>query len=187
MTTIEIFISSSTQVNMMIKIKIKITRATRTETTTRTDSTCNRMTEISTESRVFNKIDTRGTTKDFTRRARIVTGEMKNIKIMCMLTNIIIKLIGRLLIITTTTKEMARSQVTPLRLHIQKINRQISKKSGNKINLISITSMNTILNSLNMERNLMSSLAIMRMIKKIVHMWAKITNRNRRSRWMLPI
>jgi hypothetical protein len=35
---------------------------------------------------------------------------------------------------------------------------------------------------LNMGRNSMSSLAIMRMIKKIFHMWAKIINRNRKSK-----
>jgi hypothetical protein len=66
-------------------------------------------------------------------------------------------------------KEMGKSLVILLRLLIQK--RMISKKSGIRIKqIISTTNMTIILNSLNMGRNLMSSLAIMRMIKKIFHM-----------------
>jgi hypothetical protein len=66
-------------------------------------------------------------------------------------------------------KEMGKSLVILLRLLIQK--RMISKKSGIRIKqIISTTNMTTILNSLNMGRNSMSSLAIMRMIKKIFHM-----------------
>jgi hypothetical protein len=66
-------------------------------------------------------------------------------------------------------KEMGRNLVILLRLLIQK--RMISKRSGIRIKqIISTTNMTTILNSLNMGRNSMSSLAIMRMIKKIFHM-----------------
>jgi hypothetical protein len=85
------------------------------------------------------------------------------------LTNLITKLIGHPLTITTTMKEMGRNRVILLRLLIQK--RMISKRSGIRVKqIISTTNMTTILNSLNMGRNSMSSLAIMRMIKKIFHM-----------------
>jgi len=168
MIAVEIFISS-TQANMKIKIKARTTREIHMVTITRTDLMASRMMEISTESRIFSKIETSETIKDFTRKVKIATEEMKNTKITCTLTNIITKLIGHPLTITTTMKEMGKSLVILLRLLIQK--RMISKKSGIRIKqIISTTNMTTILNSLNMGRNLMSSLAIMRMIKKIFHM-----------------
>ena len=168
MIAVEIFISS-TQANMKIKIKARTTREIHMVTITRTDLMASRMMEISTESRIFSKIETSETIKDFTRKATIATGEMKNTKITCTLTNLITKLIGHPLTITTTMKEMGRNRVILLRLLIQK--RMISKRSGIRIKqIISTTNMTTILNSLNMGRNLMSSLAIMRMIKKIFHM-----------------
>jgi hypothetical protein len=59
---------------------------------TRTDLMASRMMEISTESRIFSKIETRETTiSDFIRKETIATEEMKNTKIICMQTNIIIK------------------------------------------------------------------------------------------------
>lgn len=126
--------------------------------------------EISTVNKIFNKIEIKETTKDFIRKAIIVTEEMKIIKIICMLINIITKSIGRLLSITITMKEMVKNQVTLLRLPIQKINRQISQKPGNIIKIIISINMNTTQNSLIMEKNLMISLIIMRMITKIFHM-----------------
>ena len=134
-------------------------------TTTRTDLTASRMMAISTESRIFSKIETSETIRDFNRKATIATEEMKITKIACTLTNIITKLIGHPLTITTTMKEMVRSRVILPRLLIQK--RMISKRSGSRIKrIISTTNTTTILNSLNMGRNLMSSLAIVKMIKK---------------------
>lgn len=168
MIAVEIFISS-TQANMKIKIKARTTRETHIVTTTRTDLTASRMMAISTESRIFSKIETSETIKDFTRKATIATEEMKITKIACTLTNIITKLIGHPLTITTTMKEMVRSRVILPRLLIQK--RMISKRSGSRIKrIISTTNTTTILNSLNMGRNSMSSLAIVKMIKKIVRM-----------------
>lgn len=168
MIAVEIFISS-TQANMKIKIKARTTRETHMVTTTRTDLTASRMMAISTESRIFSKIETSETIKDFTRKATIATEEMKITKIACTLTNIITKLIGHPLTITTTMKEMVRSRVILPRLLIQK--RMISKRSGSRIKrIISTTNTTTILNSLNMGRNSMSSLAIVKMIKKIVRM-----------------
>ena len=90
MIAVEIFISS-TQANMKIKIKARTTREIHMVTITRTDLTASRMMEISTESRIFSKIETSETIKDFTRKATIATGVMKNTKIICMQTNIIIK------------------------------------------------------------------------------------------------
>ena len=168
MIAVEIFISS-TQANMKIKIKARTTRETHMVTTTRTDLTASRMMAISTESRIFSKIETSETIRDFTRKATIATEEMKITKIACTLTNIITKLIGHPLTITTTMKEMVRSRVILPRLLIQK--RMISKRSGSRIKrIISTTNTTTILNSLNMGRNSMSSLAIVKMIKKIVRM-----------------
>jgi hypothetical protein len=92
MTAIEISISSSTQVNMKIRIKAKITKEINMVTTTRSDLMDSKMKEISTESKIFSKIETRETTiSDFIRKETIATEEMKNTKIICMQTNIIIK------------------------------------------------------------------------------------------------
>ena len=170
MTTIETFTNSNTQANTMIKIKIKTIKATHTAITTKIGSMDNKSKEISTVNKISNKIEIKGPTKDFIRKVTIVTEERKTIKIICMLTNIITKSIGRPLSITTIMREMEKSRATLLRLPIQKINRQISQKLGKIIKTITSINMNTTQNSSTMAKNLMISLIIMRMITKIVHM-----------------
>lgn len=92
MTAVEISISSSTQVNMKIRTKAKITKEINMVIITRTDLMDSKMKEISTESKIFSKIETRETIiSDFIRKGTIVTEGMKNTKIICTQTNIIIK------------------------------------------------------------------------------------------------